>query len=72
MLTDEVKRFLRNVNTFEVIVIPQIHVVSFDIDLTLCYMNDAVDHADLHFFQYVTSKYPDLGISYQEESSIVI
>ena len=47
-------------------------MVSFDIDLTLCYMNDAVDHADLHFFQYVTSKYPDLGISYQEESSTVI
>ena len=42
-------------------------MVSFDIDLTLCYMNDAVDNADLRFFEYVTSKYPDLGITYPEE-----
>ncbi|KNB45437.1 hydrolase [Blastocystis sp. subtype 4] len=30
-------------------------------------MDDAVDNADLHFFEYVTSKYPNLGIAYPEE-----
>ena len=45
----------------------QTRIVTFDIDLTLAYMDEAVENADRFLFDYVTKNYPELGISYQDE-----